>query len=315
MTPVAGVNDFDADRDADFVLITEYVTHRASPEAMRMMNHRYRTEPRFRAKADPIIAIWTLPFLAVELTESGDAIVQPANDRFAKPSRQAVWDGFHASLGLESIAVDDIDNDDTDPSLYFPPPPSRPDRSHSKWRRMSVLLLVAVASASLSWFLTRIRDAWVYGVADYYGGRALAAGAAFWRPDMYQAAFGQEQTVALPTADVHLGSMSRLSIGWTGMGAIDGEADVVVHDGGKLVLWVGDVPFEFAAGRFHITHPLGPKARINVYSGSVGHRTDQFGPGAEITAESRGKQTTITVRDPDGRVRPPVTLTNNATRS
>ena len=131
---------------------------------------------------------------------------------------------------------------------------------------------------------------------------------------MYQTASGQEQWVALRTADVHLNSMSRLSIGWQGLGAIDGDADVVVHEGQKLGLWVGDVPFTFSTGRYRVEHPLGPKARIRVYAGMVRHRLDTYGAGTEITAESRETQTTITARDADGRRRPPVTLTNNAIR-
>ena len=130
---------------------------------------------------------------------------------------------------------------------------------------------------------------------------------------MYQTAFGQEQTVALPTADVHLNSLSRLSIGWKSIGAIDGEAEILVHPGKLLQLWVGDDTFTFGGGVYLLVHALGPTTRLTVVKGAVKHGDDYYRDGAVITAESRGPQTTIRARE-GGRELPVVTVTNNAMR-
>jgi hypothetical protein len=181
------------------------------------------------------------------------------------------------------------------------------------------LAVVPVLVLWFSWYLVNARvTLWDAGAAGARAGRALPMWMPGSAPTVWETKPGETRSIETYRATVTLGSSSRFSIGTSGVGAVDGEAKIVVPaEAGRKTfgMMIASVPCMLTAGRYHVSHPLGDTTRIVVDSGRVwlNFRPEPvYRWPLTLTFVQQDTITAVTAVSPDGRSFPLVTVKNYA---
>jgi ferric-dicitrate binding protein FerR (iron transport regulator) len=321
MTLVTRMNLQDPNLESDLELITDYVTGAASVEMMQDVNRRLRTDARFYDNVAVIIQLWAVPFLKAAVSEEGARNGNaPPFDRFSREARQAQWDEWHASLGKKSIPLDDIENDSTDPMVFFPKA-----RWRRFWKRILVVALVTivVVVGVAAYIAFNSAAAYRTSRAESRAGKELTLTSSLWTPDIWETKAGEERLVKLDWAAITLHGASRLSVGGPAhMGAVNGEAVIEVPPTKRFVLFAAGLNLYLGAGRYRVTHAPGPFTTIVIDSGRLTlfrflaifrlWKPPTYVAGTTMRLEERGRVSTIRATTRDGTEIPERTRANRA---
>ena len=321
MTRVTRMNLQDPNLQSDLELITDYVTGAATVEMMRDVNRRLRTDARFYDNVGVIIQLWAVPFLKEAVSEEGARNGHaPPFDRFSREARQNQWDKWHAFLGKKSIPLVDIENDSTDPMVFFPKA-----RWRRFWKRILVVTLVTIVVVVGVIAYVAFNSAAAYRTTrvEARAGKELTLTSAIWMPDIWETKAGEERLVKLDMASITLHGASRLSVGGpTHIGTVNGDAVIEVPPRQHFVLFAAGLNLNLHAGRYRVTHPPGPFTTIVIDTGRLTlfrflaifrlWKPPTYSAGTTMTLEERGTVSTIRATTRDGTVIPELTKTNRA---